>query len=303
MKSRSFRQNGHSSAALLMLLFGLALLLTAVLWMAWLVAQAPRAGVAAEPAVPAMATGAPMDSVADSVELVDEAFGVRGQGLALRRVVQMLQWREVASVPLAPSDEIVVDLGDYQLVWAARAIDSSRYALAQDHANPGALPYRSRSFGQMPELAVDSEQSYSAGWVHVPPSGVTLPDNLQAVFRAEGEWFVSAPEGAAPEAGDLRVRFDLMPAKAAGLSAGEAAAPDINPANADPTGVALVWIARVSAFVLALVGAGLALRGAAQRAPVGSRLARLSSAGLLAIAAWGAVAALLLAVVLARLFG
>lgn len=299
MNPRSSRQNGRSGAGLLLLLFGLALLLVAVLWMARLVAQAPQGAAVEPPVAPPVAAVAP----SAAVELVDEAFGVRGQGLALRRVVQMLQWREVASVPLAPSDQIVVDHGDYQLLWAARPIDSSRYALADSHANPGSLPYRSRNFGDVPALAVDSAQTPVAGWVHVPPSGVVLPDNLQAVFRAEGEWFVSAPEGAAPEVGDLRVRFDLLPAIAAETSGSGHAPSAATAANEDPTGVALVWIARISAFVLALVGAGFALRGAARRAAAGSRLARLSSAGLLAIAAWIAVAALLLAVALARLLG
>lgn len=287
---------------------GALLLVLATVWLVNLIGSVAHTPVALPAATigpePAMEVGeapeAPEAAQAGPI-LVDDAFGVTLPGRALRRVVQVLQWREVASVPLALGDEVVRELGEYQLLWSERLIDSSRFAQAQGHVNPPAPPYRSASMGPATLLQVDAQAE--AGWQDVPAESVRLPDNLAAVFRSEGRWLVTAPEGDVPEAGDLRVRFEVLPV-AVSSEASTAAVQAVEEAHEDVdfAGLALRWIARVAAFILALVGAGLVLHGAARLVPPERWLRRLSAVAVLALSAWAAVGVVLIAALLARLW-
>ncbi len=64
---------------------------------------------------------------------------------------------------------------------------------------------------------------------------------------------------------------------------------------------ALRWMGRSAALLLAVLGAGLALRAGAAFARPGSVLARLNGAMLLAASAWVGVIAIVLAGLAARL--
>lgn len=284
-----------------LLAIGGLLLVLAVYWLTGLVDRPSSAPSLTVPDTVEERSGVPAATPDDTV-LLDEAFGVAMRGQGLRRIVQILQWREVASVGLAIGDEIVADQGDYQLLWSERVIDSSRFAEPQGHVNPPAPPYRSWSVGPQSDTGIDSEAGDA--WRHVPTSQVRLPENLMAVFRAEGAWLVTTPEGDLPQAGDMRVRFELLPAPApaapgtdADVEAAAAASSD-----ADPVAEALAWIARAAAFIMAMVGAGLVLRGAAGFAVAGSWLQRLPPIAVLSLSIWIAVAATLVAVGITRVF-
>lgn len=272
---------------------GLALLAAAAVWLVLLIRDG--ATVASSPPQPVVEAAAPAVAETEST-LEDEAFGVALPGRALRRIVQMLQWREVASVPLALDDEVVADQGEYQLVWSEQLIDSSAFASAQGHVNPPAPPYRSRSQGAGASEWADTG---AGAWRAVPPEQVALPENLAAVFRAEGAWLLTAAPGDLPEPGDLRVRFEVLPLAA---SVAQAQATDVasDKAPVEPLDEALRWIARAAAFVLAMLGAGLALRGFSRLSSPDSSLGRLRSGALLAISAWIAVGVALLAALIAR---
>lgn len=277
---------------------GLLLVLAAV-WLVNLIGSATPVPTATVEPEPAAETADATETPDPGPTLVDDAFGVTLSGRALRRIVQVLQWREVASVPLALGDEVVSELGDYQLLWSERLIDSSRFAQAQGHVNPPAPPYRSASKGPEALLQVDAQAQ--AGWQDVPAESVPLPDNLAAVFRPEGRWLVTAPEGEVPEAGDLRVRFEVLPVVSASDGPTTTSAIEQAQQEQDFVGLALRWIARVAAFILALVGAGLVLHGAARLSPPDRWLGRLSVAAVLALSAWAAVGVVLIAALLARL--
>lgn len=269
---------------------GLALFIAALVWMTCLIrdnASLP------EPQQPGAAAVAPVDDAAVPL-LEDDAFGIALPGLALRRVVQMLQWREVASIPLGVDDEVVDDQGEYQLVWSERLIDSSSFATASGHVNPPAPPFRSQSLGPERSAWTDTQ---AGAWRAVPPQQVELPENLAAVFRADGAWLVTMADAAPPELGDLRVRFEVLPSITPALPA---MAQDV-PAADVPLDQALRWIARVAAFVMAMLGAALALRGFSRLSPAGGKLASLHPAALLAASAWIAVAAALVAAGISRL--
>lgn len=274
---------------------GLALLVVALAWLVLLI----RDGAALAPSLPQPVVETTAAAVAETEStLEDEAFGVVLPGRALRRIVQMLQWREVASVPLALDDEVVADQGEYQLVWSERLIDSSAFAAAPGHVNPPAPPYRSRSQG------ADASEWADAGagaWRAVPPGQVVLPENLAAVFRAEGAWLLTTAPGDLPEPGDVRVRFEVLPLAAPIAPPAQAADVASDGASMAPLDEALRWIARAAAFVLAMLGAGLALRGFSRLSPPGSSLGRLRSGALLAISAWIAVGVALLSALIARM--
>lgn len=272
-----------------MLALGLALLAAALVWMVILVRSAPA---------PAAGESAPAAVVAQEAPpmLRDEAFGVSLEGLALRRVVQMLQWREGVGQPLDPGDEIVSEHAGYQRLWSERIIDSTRFSRPEEHANPPAPPYRSQSFGSPQSIEIPGIAQ--SGWRAVSPARLALPENLAAAFRADGAWWVTTPEGAIPEVGDLRVRFELLPVP---VPTAAGAQEDARAAADDEVTQALRWIARSAAFILALLGAGLALRAGAALARPGSALARLGGVALLAVAAWVGVGAILVAILIARL--
>ncbi len=276
-----------------MLALGLALLAAAVVWMVILVRSAPAS--AAGESAPAAVVEAPQEA---PPVLRDEAFGVSLEGLALRRVVQMLQWREGVGEPPDPGDEVVSEHEGYQRVWSERIIDSTRFGQPDGHANPPAPPYRSQSFGRVE--SIDAQTAAHTGWRAIPPARLDLPENLAAVFRAEAHWWITTPEGSLPEIGDLRVRFELLPAPAPAAQAAVQAPARVT--SDDDLVRALRWIARSAAFILALLGAGLALRAGVALARPGSILARLGGVALLAASAWTSVGAILAAMLIARLW-
>jgi hypothetical protein len=280
---------------LALLIFGALLWLVACLGLMVILSQDRAAPVSAPPAVVEVA---PASSAPAASLRVDDAFGVALNARALRRIVQALQWREVASVPLALGDELVRDEGAYQLLWSERLIDSSRFAQPEGHINPPAPPYRSAGFGPTELLGVDADAQ--SGWSAVPAAAIHLPENLAAVFRAAGAWLVTTPENDLPQAGDLRVRFEILPPLAqVPASQPEALAAEAS-ADVDFSRQALSWIARAAGFLLAMVGAGLALQGAARRSHSQHWLGRVPAMGVLALSAWLAVLAVLLAIAAVR---
>ena len=292
------RETGRARRAdVRMFALGAILLAVAFVWMVALLRQAPLPETVPDDPTPAIA---PPPS-AQTQRLHDEAFGVALDGLAMRRVVQMLQWRETDS-PLEPGSEVASKADGYQQVWSERIIDSSRFRHPEGHANPPAPPYRSQSFTSMQEGA---DGAIAEGdWRIVPPARLNLPENLAAVFRAEGGWWISTPEGTLPAVGDLRVRFEvLLPSPEAAISPPDAGRTSSEPAGTAPDAVAqaLRWMGRSAALLLAVLGAGLALRAGAAFARPGSMLARLNGAMLLAASAWVGVIAIVLAGLAARL--
>lgn len=140
------RETGRARRAdVLMFALGAMLLAVAFVWMVALLRQAPLPETVPDDPTPAIA---PPPS-AQVQRLHDEAFGVALDGLAMRRVVQMLQWRETDS-PLEPGSEVVSEAEGYQQVWSERIIDSSRFRHPEGHATP---PARSSGVWGTPHVA------------------------------------------------------------------------------------------------------------------------------------------------------
>ncbi len=275
-----------------MLVFGIGFLLLAGFWL-WRLFDAASMPVVVPPAVPVQA---PVVTDA-AATLVDDEFGVSLSGRGLRRIVQMLQWHELAHTPLLPDDELLREDDGYALAWSERMVDASRFARPQGHVNPPAPPYRSRSIGAGERPRVDA--AGQDGWQDVAVARIHLPENLQAVFRPDGRWLTTAPAGNVPEAGDLRVRFEVLPTAAQA----EGKAPKPPPATQTQSGhtdAALRWIVRAAAFILAMLGAGLVLLGWSRLASGDGWIGRLPAAAILALSAWVAATLVYAVAMLAR---
>ena len=261
------------------------------------------------------------DTARAGAPLADETFGVERQALALRRHVEMYQWREKKETREEKSvggGKREVTTYTYEKRWSDEPEDSSRFKEEAQHRNPGEMPYRDESW-RAADIRVggfrlgDAAASEIGGWHELPPAEVALPPNLAASFRSAGEWFVSSETPAQPQIGDLRVRFETVPEgpltviarQQAGLldtwhsSRGEElllvdrgehtpkAMFDAAAASNSTAG----WALRFAGFVLAWIGFGLLLKPFAVLADVVPWLGRLVGAGLAVVS--GIFAALL----------
>ncbi|MBB5207158.1 TMEM43 family protein [Chiayiivirga flava] len=242
--------------------------------------------------------------------LADETFGVEHEALALRRQVQMFQWRERRDT----REEKEVGGGtrkvtrySYETVWDDEPIDSDDFREEEAHRNPDEMPYRDYSW-RAADIRIggfrlgDEAASQIGGWQDLPAAQVQLPENLAAIFRPSGDWFVTCETPAQPQVGDLRVRFQIVPEGAftvigrqqAGMldtwrssrgqelliveSGEHGAAALFDEAASDNTSAS--WALRLAGFVLGWIGFGLLLRPLAVLADVVPILGRLVGFGL-----------------------
>jgi hypothetical protein len=148
----------------------------------------------------------------------DPAFGVSLPALALRRVVQMYQWKETRDSKeerTTGGGKRTVTEYRYRTEWDDDAIDSGDFREG-GHDNPGPLPYANETWRASPiRLGAFTLSDEAAGeidgWERVADDRVQLPPNLAASFRLDDGWYVTSAEPASPEVGDVRVRFDYIP--------------------------------------------------------------------------------------------
>jgi hypothetical protein len=239
----------------------------------------------------------------------DEEFGVDVPALALRRRVEMYQWDEKKSrreeKQVGGGTHTVTEYR-YEQDWDDDAIDSSRFEQAAGHANPGPLPYTAQTwradevrlggYTLAPEVVGEI-----GGWENVPAARIALPPNLAASFRAAGDWFTTSIDGENPSVGDVRVRFEQLPAGPVSVVARQQAGALVTHATASGGELVLVergtvaadamfdaeaernslfaWGLRGAGFVLAWIGFNLLLRPLVVLADVVPLLGRLAGFG------------------------
>ena len=146
--------------------------------------------------LPAQAREAPTGEPRAAEALRDPEFGVRTRQFGLQRRVEMYQWRK--------------DGGRYARVWSAEPIPSAGHD--PGHANPGALPIRTRYWiargvtldGRPLQEDVLKELGR---WRGFRPGFTALPGNLAATFQPEGDGLSSAENPLDPRIGDLRIAW------------------------------------------------------------------------------------------------
>jgi hypothetical protein len=239
--------------------------------------------------------------------------------LALRRRVEMYQWvekQDKRKEKQVGGGERTITEYRYEKRWEDEAIDSSRFERRSGHENPGSFPYRDAdwrasdvrvgAYALAPELVREID-----GWERVATEKVVLPPNLAASFRADGSWFTTSQERGSPAVGDVRVRFDSIPAGTFSIVAAQRANTLLPHRNGDDE-LAIIergahgasamfdrasrsnsrtgWALRFAGLVIAWVGFGVLLRPLVVLADVVPLLGRLAGFGTFAVS--GVLAAL-----------
>jgi hypothetical protein len=242
--------------------------------------------------------------------LTDSTFGISANALKLKRVVDMYQWEETAK------SETKKELGGgtetvktytYKKVWSEEPIQSSDFKESAGHQNPDSFPFESAeqvagaitlgAFTLSPSL-VDMIDNYEALPVE---SGASLPEALTNTARLSEAGFFIGTNPAAPQVGDVRVRFKVarpseisVIAKQAGntfepygtkaggtielLQMGNQSA-EAMIQQAQASNKLLAWILRLVGFFLMLIGLNLMLKPLSVLADVLPILGTLVSAG------------------------
>lgn len=147
----------------------------------------------------------------------DPMLGVEADAVALERVVEMRQWQEHCAGQAC----------SYELAWSAKPIASRGFREAAAHANPSAFPFAGDRFyaGELRMGAFEVNAALAMRGVEPVAHAVSLaqlPPNLAATFRESGGALVTG-DPARPAAGDLRVRYEIVPAghrRLTGMQAG-----------------------------------------------------------------------------------
>ncbi len=132
---------------------------------------------------------------------LDPQFNVGANAVALVRKVEMFQWHET-------------DGGrrSYDQDWIDHPVDTSKFAQASGHENPGAFPFdgarfdspnvRVGGFRLGPKLVAEIE-----GVEDFTPDFHALPPNMAATFQAHDGALVTSADPEHPRIGDLRVSW------------------------------------------------------------------------------------------------
>lgn len=162
--------------------------------------------------------------------LADADFGVSANAVKLRRQVEMYQWEEKKE----SKTEKKVGGGSetrttysYAKTWSDSPINSSSFKEADDHQNPGALPYESAqktaekvtvgAFALTPAL-VGQMDDYDP--IPVDDAILTkLPADLKSKLKVDKGTFYQGADPADPQIGDTRISFSaVMPADVSVIS-------------------------------------------------------------------------------------
>ena len=205
----------------------------------------------------------------------DAQFGVAVAAPALVRKVEMLQWDQVGS-DRQPG---------YELDWFDHPIDSSGFAQAAGHANPGPFPITAARFNS-PDVTVAGFKLAQDLVEMIPgvepfaPDFSQLPPNMAASFQVFDGALVTSANPSHPKVGDLRISWMKIAPSELSVFARDQGGTLVSTHSPDGDAIAQVmigshplidvlsdaprpphfkWARRVLALLLAWAGAALAL--------------------------------------------
>ena len=222
--------------------------------------------------------------------VADPALGVSVNAIALKRKVEMYQWKESSKSEtknkLGGGTETVTTYS-YAMEWAESLQDSSKFKNRQGHNNPTSMPYKSEKWtagkvslgaymltpSQVNQISGDEPVKAAA-----PASGV---ESGRSIAEHDGGLYVGSFPNQ-PQIGDLRIKFTkvgeadiTVVAKQLGSSfepyrakAGSTvdlqrqgiASADEMFASAQEANVTMTWILRAVGFILMAMGFGMMLK-------------------------------------------
>lgn len=148
--------------------------------------------------------------------LRDTMFAVqRDDALRLRRVVEMYQWHEDKKT------ETTRDLGgketqttvySYRMAWSDQPQDSTKFQQRRGHGNPS-MPARGALIeaGDARIGAIKLTNAVLSGLDSFQPMAHPVPTPRN--FREADDWLYRGADPLAPAVGDLRVRYEIVPAQ------------------------------------------------------------------------------------------
>lgn len=145
----------------------------------------------------------------------DPEFGLESEGLAIRREVQMYQWKENKKERKEKNvggSETTITEYSYEKVWSDERIDSSDFHEPEGHRNPGGFPVESQRFdapdASLGDYRLTPTQIGSiGGWRKVDPQGLESGEWR----RGNGAELYRGNNPGSPQIGDVRVRFEELP--------------------------------------------------------------------------------------------
>lgn len=149
----------------------------------------------------------------------DSEFGVSAHALMLTRNVEMYQWKENKSSEtrkkLGGGTETVTTY-NYVKEWSDQHIESSNFKKGSSHANPAGMRYQTKTFTAKPvTLGAFTLSSSQVSMINGPEvfsftKDYTAPQHLGETTISPTSLYLGK-DSAAPEIGDLRVNFTLVP--------------------------------------------------------------------------------------------
>lgn len=241
--------------------------------------------------------------------LTDPEFGISAGALRLIRTAETYQWKETEKTETRSQlggGEKTTKTYHYEKDWSERHHDSSRFHRPAGHENPATLRWTSTSvaagqvlFGgfTLPPALVDKIGDHEARPVQAGD------EQLMAAlgFRREGDTFYNGRNSAAPQVGDVRVRFEVTPPQTVSIVAQQRGQSfEAYPAKAGSTillltrgsvpaeqmfksaqtsNTILTWVLRAAFFLLMFIGLMIVFRPLSVAGSVIPILGKLVGAG------------------------
>lgn len=154
--------------------------------------------------------------------LTDPDFGISANALALRREVEMYQWKEKKETErrkTAGGGETRTTRYTYRKVWSNNVIDSGRFRHPQGHENPGSKPF--------PDTSTYAERITAGAFTlspslvrrisHFEPARLSqetlnkVPAGTRERLKLSGESYYLGDDPSSPQIGDVRISFAVAP--------------------------------------------------------------------------------------------
>ncbi len=145
--------------------------------------------------------------------VVDDSFRVTYDGLQLKRLVQMYQWKESkhsqTKENLGGSSETITTY-NYNKDWSSYHINSSSFKVQQGHKNPLSMPYKDATFTSDGKLG---EFYLSEGVIANLPMTQTYPiDNFVSnIASNHSSFFYIGDNPDNPKIGDIKISYLVAP--------------------------------------------------------------------------------------------
>ncbi len=158
--------------------------------------------------------------VEGSPAVSDQVLGVDVDGLALRRIVEMYQWKESSESrerkTLGGGSETTTEY-TYRMEWNDDRIDSSDFRLSEDHVNPTEWPVESATFEasdtRLGAFSLSASARSAVGrWRQLDAAqAARFPEQFEGFRLIADSRMYLGENPDKPRVGDVRIRYEYQP--------------------------------------------------------------------------------------------